>query len=43
MGYIGPDLYSTGKLAGNLTSYLVGDRWLMGYGGFFRQYLVHER
>src|SRR5690606_25205452 len=23
MGYIGPDLYSTGKLAGNLTSYLV--------------------
>lgn len=26
MGYIGPDLYSTGKLAGNLTSYLLGDR-----------------
>ncbi|MCA5005454.1 LacI family DNA-binding transcriptional regulator [Sphingobacterium bovistauri] len=25
MGYIGPDLYSTGKLAGNLTSYLVKD------------------
>lgn len=23
MGYIGPDLYSTGRLAGNLTSYLV--------------------
>lgn len=25
LGYIGPDLYSTGKLAGNLTSYLVPD------------------
>ncbi|MCY4779616.1 substrate-binding domain-containing protein [Sphingobacterium sp. UT-1RO-CII-1] len=25
LGYVGPDLYSTGRLAGNLTSYLVQD------------------
>ncbi len=26
LGYIGPDLYSTGRLAGNLTSYLAADQ-----------------